>query len=91
VEVFLPASTRVRHRINAHRTHTNIHAFSGIRTHERAKTFRALDRAATAIGNVQILNAQTSLISVAHQNHHNVQSSKPETDSILLLDCIYRT
>jgi hypothetical protein len=26
VEVFLPASTRGRHRKNAHRTHTNIHA-----------------------------------------------------------------
>jgi hypothetical protein len=34
VEVFLPASTRGRHRISAHRTHTNIHAFSGIRTHD---------------------------------------------------------
>jgi hypothetical protein len=32
VEVFLPASSRGRHRINAHRTHTNIHASSGIRT-----------------------------------------------------------
>jgi hypothetical protein len=43
-----------RHIINAHRTHTNIHASSGIRTTiavlERAKTVRALDRAATAIG-----------------------------------------
>jgi hypothetical protein len=26
--------TRGRHRINAHRTHTNIHASSGIRTHD---------------------------------------------------------
>jgi hypothetical protein len=34
VEVFLPASTQGRHRINAHRTHTNIHASSGIRTHD---------------------------------------------------------
>jgi hypothetical protein len=34
VEVFLPASTRGRHGINAHRTHTNIHASSGIRTHD---------------------------------------------------------
>jgi hypothetical protein len=34
VEVFLPASTRGRHRINAHRTHTSIHASSGIRTHD---------------------------------------------------------
>jgi hypothetical protein len=34
VEVFLPASTRGRHRINAHRTHKNIHASSGIRTHD---------------------------------------------------------
>jgi hypothetical protein len=34
VEVFLPASTRGRHRINTHRTHTNIHASSGIRTHD---------------------------------------------------------
>jgi hypothetical protein len=34
MEVFLPASTRGRHRINAHRTHINIHASSGIRTHD---------------------------------------------------------
>jgi hypothetical protein len=54
VEVFLPASTRGRHRINTHRTHTNIHASVGfeptISVLERAKTVRALDRAATAIG-----------------------------------------
>jgi hypothetical protein len=36
---------------NTENTHnTDIHAFSRIRTHERAKTVHALDRAATVIG-----------------------------------------
>jgi hypothetical protein len=43
-----------RNRKNAHRTHTNIHASVGfeptISVLERAKTVRALDCAATAIG-----------------------------------------
>jgi hypothetical protein len=43
-----------RNRKNAHRTHTNIHALVGfeptISVLERAKTVRALYRAATVIG-----------------------------------------
>jgi hypothetical protein len=49
-----------RNRKNAHRTHTNIHASVGfeptIAVLERAKTVRALERSATAIGaSVQLL------------------------------------
>jgi hypothetical protein len=53
VEVFLPACTRGRHRINAHRTQTSMPPVGfepTISVLERAKTVRALDRAATAIG-----------------------------------------
>jgi hypothetical protein len=53
VEVFLPASTRGRQRINAHRTQTSMPPVGlepTLSVLERAKTVRALERAATAIG-----------------------------------------
>jgi hypothetical protein len=64
VELFLPASTRGKHRINAHRTQRSMPPVGfepTISVLERAKTVRALDGAVTAIGNVRELRIRMSL------------------------------
>jgi hypothetical protein len=73
---------------------TDIHASSGIRTHgpafERAKTFHALDRAATVIGIFFLLDARMSSYSRRYivTGAHTLFQYKPKKCSVSILNTL---